>query len=202
MNTFEFELFTTPPFTGKYLQEIEQCYAGSLYKWASTLQYFVQQTKIDFRYATMRLSDVDLGKELRDRRSTTSLALLANEVVTRWDILKQGKPTGATTRAELFALHKGVFEVKYIRNFSASIGYAIGEHSIVYEGNAGTIKVIVADRITPTHRHHYVKISSVIYHEQKGTIAVSYSKTDLMSADPNTTPHGGNTLKTQIDRLI
>eukprot|EP00957_Ditylum_brightwellii_P068864 5227477-Ditylum_brightwellii.AAC.1 len=29
---------------------------GSLYKWASTLQYFVQQTIIDLGYAAMRLS--------------------------------------------------------------------------------------------------------------------------------------------------
>jgi hypothetical protein len=56
--------------------------------------------------------------------------------------------------------------------------------------------------MTPTHRHHDVKISTVIYHEQKGTIAVSHSKSELMLADPNTKPYGGKTLRMKIDRLI
>eukprot|EP00957_Ditylum_brightwellii_P091256 6948181-Ditylum_brightwellii.AAC.1 len=42
-------------------------------------------------------SDADLDRELRKKRSTTSIAFLTNVVVTHWDISKQGKPTGATT---------------------------------------------------------------------------------------------------------
>eukprot|EP00957_Ditylum_brightwellii_P014643 1103446-Ditylum_brightwellii.AAC.1 len=30
----------------------------------------------------------------------------------------------------------------------------------------GTIKAFTSDRTTPTHRHHDVKISTVIYHKQ------------------------------------
>ena len=147
-------------------------------------------------------SDADLARELRERRSTTSIALLTNGVATHWNISKQSEPTGATSSAELFALHKGVITLNDLRNFSSSIGYPIGTPSTVYKDNAGTIKAITSDRITPTHRHHDVKISTVIYHKQKGSIAIEHSKSEHMLADPNTKPHGGKTLHMKIDRLI
>eukprot|EP00957_Ditylum_brightwellii_P092981 7079541-Ditylum_brightwellii.AAC.1 len=56
-------------------------------------------------------SDADLARELRERISTTSIALLTNGVAAHWDISKQGEPTGATTSAELFALYKGILKV-------------------------------------------------------------------------------------------
>eukprot|EP00957_Ditylum_brightwellii_P150505 11460540-Ditylum_brightwellii.AAC.1 len=59
-------------------------------------------------------SDADLARELRERISITSIALLTNGVATHWDISKLGEPTGATTSAELFALHKGVIKVSDI----------------------------------------------------------------------------------------
>ena len=42
-NTFEHELFTAPPLIGKDLKDIEQRHGGSLYMWASSLQYIVQR---------------------------------------------------------------------------------------------------------------------------------------------------------------
>eukprot|EP00957_Ditylum_brightwellii_P093778 7140162-Ditylum_brightwellii.AAC.1 len=44
----------------------------------------------------------------------------------------------------------------------------------------GTIKAITADHITPTHRHHDVKIPTIIYHTQKGTITVKHFKSELI----------------------
>eukprot|EP00957_Ditylum_brightwellii_P043345 3285504-Ditylum_brightwellii.AAC.1 len=90
-------------------------------------------------------SDANLAREWREWRSTTSIALLTNGVSTHWDIFKQGEPTGATTSAELFALHKGVIKVSDIHNFSSFIGYSIGDPSTVYEENAFTIKAITSD---------------------------------------------------------
>eukprot|EP00957_Ditylum_brightwellii_P163803 12470695-Ditylum_brightwellii.AAC.1 len=81
-------------------------------------------------------SDTDLARELRERISTTSIALLTSGVATYWDISKQGEPTGATISADLFALYKGIIKVSDIYNFSSSIGYAIGEPSTRYEENA------------------------------------------------------------------
>eukprot|EP00957_Ditylum_brightwellii_P171974 13093535-Ditylum_brightwellii.AAC.1 len=120
--------------------------------------------------------DADLARALRDRRSTTSIALLTNGAATHWNISKQGEPTGATTSTYIFVLHKGIIKASDIHNFSTSIGYSIGEPSIVYEENACIIKAITADCITPTHIHHDVNISTVIYHKQKGTITVEHSK--------------------------
>eukprot|EP00957_Ditylum_brightwellii_P038655 2922201-Ditylum_brightwellii.AAC.1 len=80
--------------------------------------------------------DADLARELRERRSTTSIALLTNGAATYWDISKQGEPTGTTTSAELFALHKGIIKVNDIYNFTSSIGCSIGNPSTVYEDNA------------------------------------------------------------------
>eukprot|EP00957_Ditylum_brightwellii_P125703 9581622-Ditylum_brightwellii.AAC.1 len=77
-----------------------------------------------------------MARELRERRSTTSIALLTNGVATHWDISKQGKPTGATASVELFALHKGILKISDICNFSSTIGYSIGDPSTVYEDNA------------------------------------------------------------------
>eukprot|EP00957_Ditylum_brightwellii_P034233 2595627-Ditylum_brightwellii.AAC.1 len=53
-------------------------------------------------------TDADLAQELQERRSTTSIALFTNGVATHWEISKQSEPTGATSSAELFTLHKGV----------------------------------------------------------------------------------------------
>eukprot|EP00957_Ditylum_brightwellii_P123585 9422322-Ditylum_brightwellii.AAC.1 len=128
--------------------------------------------------------------------------LHTNGVATHWDISKQAEPTGTTRSAELVALHKGIIKVNDIQHLSSSISYAIGEPSTVYKNNVGTIKTINADQITPTLRHHNAKISSVIYHSQKGIIAVTHFKSDLMLADPNTKSHGGKTLRMEIDRLI
>eukprot|EP00957_Ditylum_brightwellii_P147324 11218295-Ditylum_brightwellii.AAC.1 len=72
-------------------------------------------------------------------------------------------------------LGKSIIKVSDIRNFSSSIGYSIGDPSTVYEGDVGTIKAITSDCTTPTHRQHDVKISTVIYHKQKGTISVEHS---------------------------
>eukprot|EP00957_Ditylum_brightwellii_P001678 130068-Ditylum_brightwellii.AAC.1 len=105
-------------------------------------------------------SDADLTRELRERRSTASIALLTNGFATHWDISKQGEPTGATTSAELFAIHKGILKVSDIHNFSSSIGYSIGNPTTVYEDNAGSIKAITSDYTIPNCRHHDVKIST------------------------------------------
>eukprot|EP00957_Ditylum_brightwellii_P084812 6448723-Ditylum_brightwellii.AAC.1 len=93
-------------------------------------------------------------------------------VTTYWDISKQGEPIGATTSTELFALHKGIDKVSEIRNFSSLLGYSIDKPSAVYEDDTDIIKAITSCRITPTHRYHDVKTSSVIFHNQKGTIKV------------------------------
>eukprot|EP00957_Ditylum_brightwellii_P056981 4318416-Ditylum_brightwellii.AAC.1 len=138
-----------------------------------------------YKSFTTMYSDTDLARELRERRSTISFALLTNGLTTYWDISKQGEPTSATTSAELFALHKGIIKVSDICNFSSSIGYSIVEPSTVYEDNVGTIKAITADCTTPTHRPYNVKIFSVICHKQKGIITVEHSKFKLMLADPN-----------------
>eukprot|EP00957_Ditylum_brightwellii_P209603 15362422-Ditylum_brightwellii.AAC.2 len=147
-------------------------------------------------------SDEDLAREQREKRSITLIALLTSGVATHWDISKQGEPTSATTSTELFALHKGAIKGSDICNFSSSIQYAIGKPSSVYEDNTGTIKTITTDYNTPTHRHHDIKISTFIYHKQKGNIIVDHSKSELMLADPNTKPHDGKTLRMKIDRLI
>eukprot|EP00957_Ditylum_brightwellii_P010194 770433-Ditylum_brightwellii.AAC.1 len=94
-------------------------------------------------------SDANLDRELRERRFTTSIALLTNDVATHWDVSMKGDTTGVTTSAGLFTLHKG-------------------DPSTVYEDNADTIKAITSDCTSPTHRHHDVKISTVIYYKQKG----------------------------------
>eukprot|EP00957_Ditylum_brightwellii_P184837 14078061-Ditylum_brightwellii.AAC.1 len=86
---------------------------------------FLKQYK---SFITMYL-DADLAIELRERRSTTSIALLTNGVATNWDISRQGEPTGATTSTKLFALQKGILNVSDICNFSSTIGYSIGEPS-------------------------------------------------------------------------
>eukprot|EP00957_Ditylum_brightwellii_P194103 14782476-Ditylum_brightwellii.AAC.1 len=130
-------------------------------------------------------SDVDLARELRERRSTTYIALLTNGVATHWDNSKQSELTGATTSAELFVLHKGIIKVNGICNYSSSIGYSIGEPSTIYEDNAGTIKAITADHITLIYRHNNDKISIIIYNKQKGTITVEHPKSELMLADLN-----------------
>eukprot|EP00957_Ditylum_brightwellii_P156977 11947075-Ditylum_brightwellii.AAC.1 len=53
---FEWELYLVPPLVGKDLIEIESRHNGSLYKWASALQYASQQTRVDLGYGVMQLS--------------------------------------------------------------------------------------------------------------------------------------------------
>eukprot|EP00957_Ditylum_brightwellii_P025032 1894175-Ditylum_brightwellii.AAC.1 len=72
-------------------------------------------------------TDADLKRELRERQSTTSLALLTNGVATHWDISKQSEQTGAITSTALIPLHKGIIKVNDIQNFSLFIDYDIGQ---------------------------------------------------------------------------
>eukprot|EP00957_Ditylum_brightwellii_P089398 6806968-Ditylum_brightwellii.AAC.1 len=75
-------------------------------------------------------TDADLARELRERRSSPSIALLTNGVATHWEISKQSESIGATSSAELFTFHKGVSKVSDLRNSSSSIGYPIGDPSV------------------------------------------------------------------------
>eukprot|EP00957_Ditylum_brightwellii_P087097 6629005-Ditylum_brightwellii.AAC.1 len=67
-------------------------------------------------------SDADLARELRERRSTTYIALVTNGVVTHWNISNQGEPIGATISAALFALHKVIIKISDICNSAHSLG--------------------------------------------------------------------------------
>ena len=46
----------------------------------------------------------------------------------------------------------GVLDQNWIRDFFISIGYPIGPPSKIYEENQATIKILMADRITPQSR--------------------------------------------------
>eukprot|EP00957_Ditylum_brightwellii_P089935 6849237-Ditylum_brightwellii.AAC.1 len=147
----------------------------------SKAEYFKQYKSFIAMY-----SDADLARELRKRRSTTSIVLFTNGVATHWNNSKQG-----------------ILKVSDIRNFISSIRYSIGDPSTIYEDNAGTIKAITSDCTTPTLRHHDVNISTIIYHKQNGNISMEHSKSEHhMLADPNTKLHAGKTFKMKIDRLI
>eukprot|EP00957_Ditylum_brightwellii_P134403 10246565-Ditylum_brightwellii.AAC.1 len=53
-------------------------------------------------------NDADLAQDVRDRKSTSSIAIITNKVVTHLKISKQPEPTGATASAELCSADKGI----------------------------------------------------------------------------------------------
>eukprot|EP00957_Ditylum_brightwellii_P162675 12387785-Ditylum_brightwellii.AAC.1 len=96
-------------------------------------------------------NDADLAHDLCDQQSTTSIVLLVNGIATHWYCDKQPEPTGATSGSELVALCSGVICTSDARNFAISLGYPIGKPTKLYKDNAGTIKAITSNRITPFH---------------------------------------------------
>eukprot|EP00957_Ditylum_brightwellii_P107583 8207974-Ditylum_brightwellii.AAC.1 len=109
--------------------------------------------------------DADLTHDLRDRRSTSSIVITTNQVATHWEISKQPELAGSTIIAELCSAEKGIIKSVDVRHVSSSIGYPNCELTIVHEDNAGTAKAISSDCLTPTHRHHDVKIHRILYHK-------------------------------------
>eukprot|EP00957_Ditylum_brightwellii_P074265 5642869-Ditylum_brightwellii.AAC.1 len=49
-------LFFAPSLVGQDTKETKLRHGRSLYKWASTLQFVTQRTRIDLRYSVMRVS--------------------------------------------------------------------------------------------------------------------------------------------------
>eukprot|EP00957_Ditylum_brightwellii_P126787 9664483-Ditylum_brightwellii.AAC.1 len=109
---------------------------------------------------------------------------------------KQPGPTGVANSTEQCSAAKGIVKAVDVRHFSTSIGYPICEPTIVQEDNAGTVNAISSDQLTPTYYHYDVKIHRILYHKRVDHIAMVFCKTELMLADPNVKPYGGNNLKT------
>eukprot|EP00957_Ditylum_brightwellii_P171486 13054463-Ditylum_brightwellii.AAC.1 len=50
-SSFEQDLFFDPPLIGSDLKDMEHHHNGSLYKWASIIQFVVQRSRIDIGHA-------------------------------------------------------------------------------------------------------------------------------------------------------
>eukprot|EP00957_Ditylum_brightwellii_P016377 1231248-Ditylum_brightwellii.AAC.1 len=146
--------------------------------------------------------DSDLDHDLQERRTTSFIFTTTKQVSTHWEISKQPEPTGATTNGDLCCVHKGINKSVDVRHFNTLIGYTICELTAVHEDSTGTIKTIAIDWITPTHRHHVVKIHNILYHKNVEHIIMFPCSTNLLLADPYTMLYGDFTLVGKIKRFV
>eukprot|EP00957_Ditylum_brightwellii_P210594 15365163-Ditylum_brightwellii.AAC.1 len=168
------------------------CYFG-----AEQAGYFTM-----YKHFFENYDDVDIACDLTDEISTSSIVITTNKVAIYWEFSKQSEPTGATTSAELCSADKGIIKSVDIRYYSDSTAYPICDLTTVYKDNTNAVKAISSDCISPTHIHYDVRIHRVLHCKQTGYFFMVLYQSDLMLANPNTKPYGGNNLKTKIDCFI
>src|SRR5437762_14019331 len=87
------------------------------------------------------LSDVDWGRDLDSRRSTTGLVVLLNDAVVAWKSCKQPTVALSTMEAEYMALTDAAKEIKWIRQLFDELNYGIVPHppTILRTDNQGAL---------------------------------------------------------------
>ena len=150
----------------------------------------------DLDYVTY--NDGDFGRDLKDRRSISSNIHTLNGVAIDWKAKKQQRVAEHTNGSEVRALFQGVKQTYCLRNFMLSIGFPICQPTPTYEDNQATIKQVLKDRITPQARPIDVLITSLHEHHARGTFAIADCKSQLMLADFNSHPIGGDQLANRV----
>ena len=88
-------------------------------------------------------------------------------------------------------MHIGLLDQNFIRNFFRSIGYPIGPPSKLYPYNQATIKIFLADRITPQARPLGGLITDIHKFHLRKTFDMVDTRSNMQLSDLNSKPHGG-----------
>lgn len=125
-------------------------------------------------------SDADWAGDPNDRRSTSGLLILVNEIPVSWKSKKQSIVALSSCEAEYIALSETTKQVIWIRNLLQELTLLREGPTTLYEGNTSAIKWARSERL-PKHvdlRHHYVADQA-----QAGKINLQYCPTKSMLAD-------------------
>ena len=163
---------------------------------------FAEYLSGDYGDGLAVFADADFARCLRTRRSVSAHFQLFNGVLVSWGCKKQPATSLHSTGAELTSLHRAGFKSALLQRFMSSIGLPFTSPSILFEDNQGTIKLIRAQRLTDTVRHHDVKLAWLSEHFLNGTFTISSTKTTMMIVDCITKPVNGAQLYQQISFCI
>ena len=99
-------------------------------------------------------------------------------------------------------MYTGLLYQNWIRNFHRSIGYPIGPPSKLYEDNQVTIKILLADRITPLARHPNVLITALHDIRLLNTFEMVDTRSNMQLSDIKSKSRGGKSLRDIIEYAI
>ena len=146
--------------------------------------------------------DADQSRDLLDRRSLVSALWTIDKNLVAWICKKQSETALHSNHAEMLSLLAAVKKTIEIRRILLQLGHGQTEPTIINEDNQPLITEVTHGRITPNVRHLDVPLAFL--HEQylRKIYDLYYIPTNLHSADVNTKPHGGGSLKKIILDLI
>jgi hypothetical protein len=110
---------------------------------------------LSLEYGTILVNsaDADHDLDIRDRRSVSSSLHLLNVVIVSWKGKRQATTTLYPTGSEIVSLASSVKETTHLHAFLDSVGYPIGEATLTFEDNQGTIKSSKASRLHENTLH-------------------------------------------------
>ena len=105
--------------------------------------------------------DADHAIDIAGRRSVKSIVHLLNVNLADICAKKQYETSRISPNEETRSIYTGVLDQNWIRNFFRSIYYPIGPPLKLCEENQATIKILLADRITPQARTINILITAL-----------------------------------------
>jgi hypothetical protein len=146
--------------------------------------------------------DADHARDIRDRRSVSSIIHMINGVVFAYRCKKKATSTLHSTGSEIVSLSAGAKKPIHIRDFLGSVGYPVGEATPIFEDNQATIKSIKASRLHENTRHLATHMSWINECYTMGIIRLLYTNTALQLSDCNPKPLCGNHLQSSLAYVI
>ena len=105
--------------------------------------------------------DADHAINISDRCSVILTVHLFNGTLIDCCSKKQSENSIVSSNAETRAIHTGVLDSNWVRNFFKPIGSSIGTPSKLYEDNQATIKRFLAHQIKPQARPPEILITAL-----------------------------------------
>ena len=114
----------------------------------------------------------------------------SNNTLLDWCAKKTIDTSRSSSNAEIISMYTGVVDQNWIRNFIRSIGYPIGPPSKLYYDNQATIKIFLANRVTPQDIPTNNLITDIHELHIRKTFKMVNTRSNMQLADLNSKPHG------------
>ena len=147
-------------------------------------------------------ADADQGRDVSDRRAISSAIWTINQVLVHWLCKKQAMVGLSSNHTEMITLLQCVKTTTIVRRKLYQLGYPQIGPTTIHEDNQPLIDEVLNHKITSNVRHLDVPLTFLQEQFRRYIFKPIYTHTTLQEADFNTKPHGGQSLKTAVLKLI